>query len=153
MVKVLGETFSKDGITRWFHKLIKNLYIKNSIYFALLVHRQEYRNELFSLSLWNHLVIPSFAILTIYFVPYRAIQFKINVTSFCFQLRSVRKLKFEIPYHIKKKYFVQARLTSPSPPNIYMKGAWEPRGMWAMGTRERVGWGGGTKFFGKCHPG
>jgi hypothetical protein len=37
---------TKEGITRWFHKLKKNLYIKNSIYFSLLVHRQEYRNEL-----------------------------------------------------------------------------------------------------------
>jgi hypothetical protein len=35
----------KKGITRWFHKLRKNLY-KNSIYIALLVHRQEYRNKL-----------------------------------------------------------------------------------------------------------
>jgi hypothetical protein len=32
---------TKEGITRWLHKLKKNLYIKNSIYFALLVHRQE----------------------------------------------------------------------------------------------------------------
>jgi phage anti-repressor protein len=37
---------TKEGITRWFHKLIKNLYIKNSIYFAIIVHRQEYRNEI-----------------------------------------------------------------------------------------------------------
>jgi hypothetical protein len=33
--------YTEKGITRWFHKLRKNLY-KNSIYFALLVHRQEY---------------------------------------------------------------------------------------------------------------
>jgi hypothetical protein len=64
---------TKKGITRWFNQLRKNLY-ENSIYFALLVHRQEYRNELwdwnsakyieflykFFLSLWNHLVIPFF---------------------------------------------------------------------------------------------
>jgi hypothetical protein len=43
MVMALGE-ITKEGINRWFHKLIKNLYIKNSIYFAQLVHRQEYRN-------------------------------------------------------------------------------------------------------------
>jgi hypothetical protein len=36
----------KKGITRWFNNLRKNLYIKNSIYFTLLVHRQEYRNEI-----------------------------------------------------------------------------------------------------------
>jgi hypothetical protein len=35
---------TKKGITRCFHKLRKNLY-KNSIYFALLEHRQEYINE------------------------------------------------------------------------------------------------------------
>jgi hypothetical protein len=28
----------EEGITRWFHKLRKNLYIKNSIYLALLGH-------------------------------------------------------------------------------------------------------------------
>jgi hypothetical protein len=32
---------TKEGFTRWFHKLRKNLYIKNSIYFALLVHLLE----------------------------------------------------------------------------------------------------------------
>jgi hypothetical protein len=31
---------TKEGINRWFHKLRKRLYIKNSIYFALLVHRR-----------------------------------------------------------------------------------------------------------------
>jgi hypothetical protein len=36
---------TKLGITRWFHKLKKNSYIKNSIYLGLLVHRQEYRDE------------------------------------------------------------------------------------------------------------
>jgi hypothetical protein len=36
------QQMTKKGITRWFHKLRKNLY-KNSIYFALLVHRQEDR--------------------------------------------------------------------------------------------------------------
>jgi hypothetical protein len=30
----------KEGMTRWFHKLRKSWYIKNSIHFALLVHRQ-----------------------------------------------------------------------------------------------------------------
>jgi hypothetical protein len=30
---------TKDVIIRWFHKLRKNLYIKHSIYFTLLVHR------------------------------------------------------------------------------------------------------------------
>jgi hypothetical protein len=37
---------TKEGSddTRWLHKLRKKLYIKkNPIYFALLVHRQEYR--------------------------------------------------------------------------------------------------------------
>jgi hypothetical protein len=37
---------TKEGITRWFHKLRKNLFIKISIYFPLLVHRQEYRNDI-----------------------------------------------------------------------------------------------------------
>jgi hypothetical protein len=36
----------KEGVTRWFHKLRKNSYVKNSIYFALQVHRQEYRYKL-----------------------------------------------------------------------------------------------------------
>jgi hypothetical protein len=49
MVMGLGETCWNDEggyhIT-WFYKLRKNLYKKKSIYFALLVHRQEYRNEL-----------------------------------------------------------------------------------------------------------
>jgi hypothetical protein len=34
-----------EGITRWFHKMRNHFFIKNSIYFVLLVHRQEYRYE------------------------------------------------------------------------------------------------------------
>jgi hypothetical protein len=56
----IGETLggiTKEDITRWFHKLKKNLYIINSIYFALLVHRQEYRNELFFFLYTNPILV------------------------------------------------------------------------------------------------
>jgi hypothetical protein len=43
---LFAPNITKEGNTRWIHKLRKNFYIKNSIYFALLMHRQEYRNEL-----------------------------------------------------------------------------------------------------------
>jgi hypothetical protein len=32
---------NNEGITRWFHKMRKNLFIKNSIYFGRLCHHQE----------------------------------------------------------------------------------------------------------------
>jgi hypothetical protein len=44
------KTLTKEGITRWFHKLRLNI-----IYFALLVHRQKYKNELHYRHLCNSL--------------------------------------------------------------------------------------------------
>jgi hypothetical protein len=56
---------TKEGITRWFHKLRKNLFISNSIYFGRLwwwhslpKYIDFFINKFF-LILWNHLVIPT----------------------------------------------------------------------------------------------